>query len=410
MESANIVFLSLISFRIQIIYTCTTCIDNIVSVPYINSENLDVKSFYFSLESSVVKKNGKICPCGFPIEWCLYNIPETCLIKLPGNFEIKADFFEKKLDFSQMLPCNILPNVYNYMLGGLLYSQKDGSFTSVVKVGQKYLLDLKSVSKECAYSFINKNVGQSQSFIFLHKYSSSFSVQIEEVNIHHVIDSSHGILQFYQGNMKKSDIESAVLVTRLVDKADLIKVLSNNIWIKSDIVDLYMYLIAQMFPKVLVITSGWFNQHLFWNSNLNKPRPIYALQGKKHWFNHHYVIIPTNIKDEHWVVFVVDIVKCVIYVCDSLKGYDYTTAVVQLMSYLSLESFIRNKNHKLTWSDWNMAQYNMLDDFQFQKDGVSCGVYVCLMVKALLSKKTFQFDQKHARNTLVYELINNVLV
>jgi Ulp1 family protease len=141
---------------------------------------------------------------------------------------------------------------------------------------------------------------------------------------------------------------------------------------------------------------------------LEHPKLIYDAHEAINWAQLKYFIIPTNVLDCHWILFVIDLEQQLIIVADSDSNFEYNCAIQQLLGYVGLNAKLNG--YTIDFLKWNITYYNRLTCFVKQHDGSSCGPYVCQMAKAIIHHKFFQFTPNMARRTIARELSTRALI
>jgi hypothetical protein len=182
----------------------------------------------------------------------------------------------------------------------------------------------------------------------------------------------------------------------------------NNNWFSSSLIDSYMTLLSKNhFLKIHSVNSSWVGQVLFGMNGKPQPFTFCEENVSELWFNNHYVLIPVNINNKHWILYVFAACEKVIYFCDSLNG-TYLQHDCQIVRYISVEYF-RKFGSIMPLTYLRFCNYASANGFPLQTDNNSCGPYVCMMAKAIVYNMQFRFSSLEARQTIADELRNSTL-
>jgi hypothetical protein len=192
-----------------------------------------------------------------------------------------------------------------------------------------------------------------------------------------------------------------------VPVSHLEKLLSDE-WYSTDDIDIYMRCLSMLecckIPLTYFVPSHWLADTFFRTGKLS-PRfcTQKELQQQFKWFQYERVVIPGNVGN-HWVAIIIDFQSRHIVFCNSLnhKHQDLLSQVINFLSALSASHYGRS----LDRSSFQIRYLNEQFGFQLQRDSNSCGPYVCLMVKSVLSNQKFDFDVHKGRNTIVNDMLS----
>lgn len=183
---------------------------------------------------------------------------------------------------------------------------------------------------------------------------------------------------------------------------------SNNSWFSSSLIDSYMKLLSKNhFLKIHSVNSSWVGQILFGLNGKPQPFTFSEESVSELWFNNHYVLIPVNVNNKHWILYVFSVGEKTIYFCDSLNG-TYSQHDCQIIRYIAVEYF-RKFGAIMSPTCLRFCNYTSADGFPLQTDSSSCGPYVCMMAKAIVFNMQFRFSSQEARLTIADELRNSTL-
>ena len=169
----------------------------------------------------------------------------------------------------------------------------------------------------------------------------------------------------------------------------------------SSLIDSYMHFLCD--TQIHAVSSSWVSQRLFQSNN--KPLDFLALEEKTKilWYDFSYVLIPVNVSNFHWVLYVFAVYDKILYFCDSMQGF-YPAYNNQIIHYIALEHF-RKFGCVLNYDSLRFCSYSANAEFPLQTVGHSCGPYVCMIAKAIIHALIFNFDARYARKTIALELI-----
>lgn len=346
------------------------------------------------------------CECGSPLTTELYNFPDSLVMSLKKCSGIDP----RKL----LVDCNvtdILKNIpkeikIKYSLLGVLVRSKTDDVVCLIKTTNGFIFDSQSPGNSC---LMNKllfekllNNGIEVMFFLVRKEFDIPKLSYAELDV----TGMTKLPIFGNNSLKIPDNYSETVEKFKLNVTTLKKVLDMKYWFSADLIDAYMSLLTKNQSSVISMPAGWFNQRLFWNSDLNKPKPIHSLQGKKAWFEFGMILIPVNVGNYHWILFAVDTIDCFVYVCDS-KGKKYENGILQLLMYLGLECIMKS-NFAIVYDDWKIFNYSAQPGFPIQFDSSSCGPYVCMMAKCIVYRKRFPTSKNEVinfRKTIANELL-----
>ena len=171
----------------------------------------------------------------------------------------------------------------------------------------------------------------------------------------------------------------------------------------SDLIDRYMNMVARVGGNGIVnVPCCWLSQRLFKNNNPAIPKKhFYHTATKKALVQYKYVLLPCNIRGKHWSLFVLDIENKTIIACDSM-GIDYENVWKQIIRYIGFDTYIHTQK-SAALNEWKLSYFHNQKNFKRQEDNISCGPYVCLMAKAIVTGDKFEFDKEKCRDTIALE-------
>jgi Ulp1 family protease len=185
---------------------------------------------------------------------------------------------------------------------------------------------------------------------------------------------------------------------------------NDTYWLSSDDINCYMDMLSSNTTSdVHMVDAGWFSHKMIVDSSpLVLKSDMFEVQSKTvNWFEKSQIFIPVNIRNMHWLLLAVSIPKKIVYYCDS-KGHTEGVILFQMCRYLAYEFMVRY-GKKLNMSEWKYVDYCRDSTFPLQNDGVSCGVYVCEMAKAILLERKIPI-QRHLAHYMRMQIIRELLI
>jgi hypothetical protein len=249
------------------------------------------------------------------------------------------------------------------------------------------------------YHSVDTNVKCDNCFLLLQlRHRTNEPVIITKAPKHSTDDSRPTIL--YYTATQTAVIKSKHLKTNLIN---LIIGGKQDGWFSSSLIDSYMHLLCNThYAKVHAVCSSWVGQRLFTADG--KPlSSISAVESTRlQWFDYNYILIPVNVNNNHWILYVLAVSENKLYVCDSMNGtYPYYNN--QIARYIAIEYF-RKFGTNIDYNSFSKYIYASQTGFPTQQDSHSCGPYVCMMAKAIVHQMQFSFRAHDARQTIVQEL------
>lgn len=135
------------------------------------------------------------------------------------------------------------------------------------------------------------------------------------------------------------------------------------------------------------------------------------------WANVHWVIVPVHL-GIHWALAVVDVPGAALHYYDSMapaNSSDVAARVRKLLDavlrWVSDDSADkRGEAHRIDTSGWETRAYSRAEVPQ-QKDGNSCGMFMCTFAACIATGRTFDFDRSTSgmnllRRRLVLEILD----
>ena len=189
-------------------------------------------------------------------------------------------------------------------------------------------------------------------------------------------------------------------------------ILNETNWLRTSDIDTYLMLLCKSIPHdIYAFSASFFGSELLYASNPDYSRnsisSTYNFQQKS-LFARQFIIIPVNIRNVHWVVFVIDVVNKQILYCDSTG--DMNLKLIHQVWYFLTTYHLHEKGTSLNLSDWNIVDYCNAVDFPIQSDTSSCGAYVCVVSKAIVLRRRLQARSKtiskDLRQYIVMDFIN----
>jgi Ulp1 family protease len=101
-----------------------------------------------------------------------------------------------------------------------------------------------------------------------------------------------------------------------------------------------------------------------------------------------YIIIPRNMGNAHWSLYIAFIREKVIRYYDSLGGCGIKVSKM-ILNWLSQEHLCRNGT-SFSLSEWKHENCARMPR---QVNGVDCGVFVCMAMECVLENVNFDFSQ-----------------
>jgi hypothetical protein len=191
-----------------------------------------------------------------------------------------------------------------------------------------------------------------------------------------------------------------------VSASALKNILKSEYRLSSVDIEIYMEMIkVNCNTSVHYLFPGWLNQTQYLNRQGDQPYSFVFNIDKRSWFDFDFIILPTNVNNNHWVLVVVDIKSKCIVLGDSL-GKDHKSFLQQTMRYLTFASMYYH-SVPLDINQWSLSYYHKQKDFVMQQNASDCGIYVCLMAKAIVTKCQFSYAKSLARSTVVQEMLRN---
>ena len=136
----------------------------------------------------------------------------------------------------------------------------------------------------------------------------------------------------------------------------------------------------------------------------------YNTSSRKHLLDHDVIIIPINVPNTHWYLFIVDTFNKVMKLYDSLTPSGFTKDQEEM--FVKLSNFFNASTYaKVTDSPTN--RWRLVNEGCPKQTaekgksglGVDCGIFVLLCITSYLQSKTIQFDQAYIYEQKIREKI-----
>jgi hypothetical protein len=181
----------------------------------------------------------------------------------------------------------------------------------------------------------------------------------------------------------------------------------NNLF-NSSVIDMYFNLLSRVhYSSVHSVCCSWVGQRLFRSTAVPLDFIAFFENRQVLWFEQDYVLIPVNVDNSHWILYVLAVCEEKLYFCDSLNK-SYPQYDCQILRYIAIE-YYRKFHCVINYSSLPLCRYCSSSDFILQADSHSCGAYVCMMAKAIIFSRKFQFEPDLARDTIAVELCSSTL-
>ena len=348
----------------------------------------------------------KTCTCNCKRDMIITCLPFTLALNLNAPLEIKillSDF-----NVSNLIP-NVPPNMdVVYRTNSFIIKKEDGTLFSLVKAENGFKMSGYNITdKSISLSNVESLIKNGNITLFLDKYDIG-SCSIDVVPPEPIFNFSEP-MQYYT-NKTLMLCKPHMIGDTEINSEILCRVQNNTYWFNSGVIDAYMLLLKKFVfnKKIHILPAGWFNQKLFWNSDLEFPKLVYDAQDRVNWLEMDYILLPTNVLNCHWILFIMDLKRQLIIVADSNSSNEYHCAILQLVRYIGLHAHL--SGNVVDFSQWDITYYHRLQGFPKQWDKSSCGPYICQMTKAIMCCKSFSFTPCTARNTIARELATGNLM
>ena len=169
--------------------------------------------------------------------------------------------------------------------------------------------------------------------------------------------------------------------------SDLRHMLNEGNWFNSREINYYMQVVRMCQNDVHVIDCDWFADGLSSSaSSYGIGCAALKIESEKcRWFDQHYIVIPVNVDQIHWILIIIDVQKSHILYFDSLKHHISERILYRLHQYLVYEYFLSH-GVALNWELFETRNYSAENTFfPRQSDGGSCGAHVCAIARAVCS-------------------------
>ena len=188
----------------------------------------------------------------------------------------------------------------------------------------------------------------------------------------------------YMKNMTKKQIN---IDTYVVNEHEM-KLLSDpNGWLNDEIINLWVDIIIQntyKVPSIMFLTSFAFQQYMitrFTNTNYITENEI---------TNKEFLIAPLNVENQHWTIVIIYLFKNKIVVYDSLNNQNISENVISWLQHT--RTHITNVLATCKMIDSRVkfdenAIISLSPFFPQQKDGCSCGVFVCKGIETFFENR-----------------------
>lgn len=168
--------------------------------------------------------------------------------------------------------------------------------------------------------------------------------------------------------------------------------LKEGIWIDDEVINMYMNLLIDRgtqpgYPEVYAYNTFFYSEKLIIGGHFSVRR----------WTRHvdifakEFLVIPIMLDRNHWALVIININKKEIIFYDSLYKCKETciNTINNLKDYLKKEYLYKKQKH-LNFDDWICGA---ADNIPLQKNGIDCGVFLCVYAEYVTANKTFNFSQ-----------------
>lgn len=157
------------------------------------------------------------------------------------------------------------------------------------------------------------------------------------------------------------------------------------------------------------LDAGWFNHKVMKDGHPSFI--IFSLENRScNWFTKSKILLPVNVQNVHWVLFVLDMREKVLYFCDP-KCESPQLILLQISRYLSFK-YIMRYGKKLELSRWKNVEFCTQLDFPVETNDSSCGIYVCELAISIVFKRRIyphQILQQRMRAQVAREMYSGSL-
>lgn len=136
----------------------------------------------------------------------------------------------------------------------------------------------------------------------------------------------------------------------------------------------------------------------------------YYTSNPKHVLDHDVIIIPINVPNTHWYLFIVDTFNKVMKLYDSLTPSGFTKdqeeMFVKLSNFFNASTYAKVTDSPTNrWRLVNEGCPKQTAEKGKSGPGVDCGIFVLLCITSYLQHKTIQFDQAYIYEQKIREKI-----
>jgi hypothetical protein len=161
-------------------------------------------------------------------------------------------------------------------------------------------------------------------------------------------------------------------------------------YVNDLIIDNYLKLVCN---RSLLTTNNYrksyaFGTFFYTMLNNGQDQEKLASWVKENLFEFELLFLPIN-QENHWFLFVVDMVERNFFIYDSLYYGDYTFEIKQLSGFLKF--YAAKIKHEIEWDDWSTAP-TAEQVGPNQTNGVDCGIFLCQYAEHLSRRAKLDFS------------------
>jgi len=172
--------------------------------------------------------------------------------------------------------------------------------------------------------------------------------------------------------------------------------LNSEKWINDNIVDAFGFLLNEVANNILILNSALYTELMGGNGRTydfqktNTWTKRKAANHMKMIFEFNVVIAPCCMNKDHWVTMVINFIEKSLNVYDSKRNEMADLALIANIKHFLLDEWKNKCQANRDLYDLNLDQWtvNLNKDFQQQKGGNNCGVFMMQCMLLVCAKKT----------------------